>query len=327
MTLTNDTKEWLLEAPEPYIRYQAQLLLEPGKADHSLLDRDPFIQAGLKAASGWKDEILQRHDKPDLFIHKLAMLADLGVTKETKGASRIVEGLLGRIAEDGSLRIKISVPVAFGGSGLANEDWLICDFPVILYALLRMAPGDARLEPAVDKLLSLGDGEYYPCCGSIAKFKGPGPRNGMCPYANLLVARALAAHDSGKLSSQAMKAAQAVLRLWSERKEKKPFMFGMGTDFKKIKFPMVWFNLLHVVSGLREIGGIAQDERFTELASLLAGKFDPDGKLGAESVYLCYKDQEWGSKKGPSRLLTILAHKALRGPDPSRRSPVSRARA
>ena len=65
MALPVETKKWLLDAPEPYIRYQAQLLLRPDDADPSLLDTDPFIQENLRIISAWRSEVLARHDKPD----------------------------------------------------------------------------------------------------------------------------------------------------------------------------------------------------------------------------------------------------------------------
>jgi hypothetical protein len=176
-----------------------------------------------------------------------------------------------------------------------------------------MAPDDPRLEPAVNKLVGLKGEDYYPCCGSIPKFKGPGPKNGMCPYANLLVARALSAHGKARKSKAVAIAAGAVLDHWTNRADKKPFLFGMGTDFKKLKYPMVWYNILHTVHGLRNIHGVPGDPRFLEIAALLLDKLDDKGCVKPESVYMCYKNQEWSNKKSPSRLLTILVHEALAG--------------
>ena len=90
MDLPKDTQTWLLEAPEPYIRFQAERLLRPKTADRTLLDQDPFVRSNLKILAGWRKDIIPRHDKPDLFIHRLAMLADLGVTRETAGAGPLV---------------------------------------------------------------------------------------------------------------------------------------------------------------------------------------------------------------------------------------------
>lgn len=313
--LNAETAEWLLSAPEPYIRYQAQRLIAPKKADASLLDEDQFIRENLTAVSKWRKEVLERHDKADLFIHRLAMLADLGVTAKTAGAAPIIEDLLSNIAPDGSFPIGISIPVAFGGTGKAHADWIICDFPVVLYALRLMAGKEPRLRAAYRKLASLAGEEFYPCCGSIRKFKGPGPRNGMCPYANLLVARAMSADAAMRKSKAARVAADAILWHWENRKAKKPFLFAMGTDFAKLKFPMAWYNLLHVVSALKGIEGVASDPRFRAMAALLRGKLDASGRARPESVYMAYKGREWSDKKAPSRLMTILVHRALGGLD------------
>jgi hypothetical protein len=324
--LTSETADWLLSAPEPYIRYQAQRLVAPKKADASLLDEDPFIRENLAAVSKWRKDVLERHDKPDLFIHRLAMLADLGVTTATAGAAPIVEDMLSNIGADGTFPIGISVPVAFGGTGKAHDDWIVCDFPVVLYALRRIAGKEPRLRAAYRKLASLAGEEFYPCCGSIPKFKGPGPRGGMCPYANLLVARAMSADASARGTRAARVAAEAILWHWSARKEKKPFLFAMGTDFAKLKFPMVWYNLLHAVSALKGIEGAASDPRFLEMAAILRGKLDASGRARPESVYMAYKGQEWSDKKGPSRLMTVMVHRALSGVGAEARPSSGRSR-
>ena len=313
MKIPKETREWLLGAPEPYVLYQVQRLLAPGAADPTLLDRDPFVQGNLACVATWRTDVLERHDKPGLFIHRLAMLADLGVTVETRGCKRIVDGMMKSFAKDGSFLINIAIPKAFGGSGNPARDWIICDFPVVLYALLRMTNAGPALDPAVDKLKGLAGADYFPCCGSIPKFKGPGPRGGMCPYANLLVARALSAHPKARSSAAARLAANAVLDHWTKRKEKKPFLFGMGRRFHKLKLPMVWYNLLHVVSALKGIKGVASDPRFEELVDLLRGKLDATGRATPESIYLEYKAQEWSDKKRPSRLMTVKVHSLING--------------
>jgi hypothetical protein len=309
--MTRETREWLLAAPEPYILYQVRRLLEPGSADPALLDRDPFIQRNLELVSGWKTEVLERHDKPGLFIHRLAMLADCGVTTETRGARKVIDSLMKNFTDDGSFPISIAIPKAFGGTGEPHRDWIICDFPVVLYAALRMTGADPALGPAVEKLKGLAGAEYYPCCGSIAGFKGPGPRGGMCPYANLLAARALSAHPKARLSAAARRAAETVLGHWIRRTEKKPFLFGMGRDFLKLKYPMVWYNLLHVISALKGIPAVPADPRFKELAGLLRARLDEAGRATPQSIYLEYKAEEWSDKKKPSRLMTVKAHAAL----------------
>jgi hypothetical protein len=311
--ITSETREWLLAAPEPYIRYNAQRLCAPETADASLLDDDPMVAGTVAAIKTWRENAVTRHDKPDLFFHQLAMLADLGVTTATTGVADLVEELLSNFAEDGTFPIPIMIPKVFGGTDETTHDWVICDLPVTVYALLRMGVDDPRLDRAVARIEGLVGEEFYPCCGSIPKFNGPGPRGGLCPYANLLVARALSVSPAARGGVAAKRAAEALLGLWPLRKEKKPFLFAMGTDFRKLKFPMVWYNLLHVVSALGPIDGVPEDPRFRELAALLQEKLDESGRATAESIYMVYKAHEWSNKKAPSRLMTILVHRALSG--------------
>ncbi len=311
MKLPESTKTWLLEAPEPYIRYQALALLDPDNADPGLLDADPFIRTNIDAVSRWKDEVLARHDKAELFIHRLALLAELDVNGGTMGMGPVLEGLLSNIAPDGSFPIQIMIPKAFGGSGEAHEDWIICDFPTILYSLSMMAPEDDRLDRAYDKLRSLAGESFYPCSGSIPKFKGPGPKGGMCPYANLLVARAFAARPELRACPEAKVAAGALLWHWENRASKKPFLFGMGTDFKKLKFPLIWYNILHMLRAIGPIEGVADDPRYREMVAIVGAKLNAEGRATPESVHMAYKSEEWSQKKGPSRLMTILVHKAM----------------
>jgi hypothetical protein len=87
----------------------------------------------------------------------------------------------------------------------------------------------------------------------------------------------------------------------------------MGTDFRKLKLPMAWYNLLHVLSALGGIKGVASDPRYLEMLEILREKLDRSDRATPESIYLFYKSEEWSDKKNPSRLMTIMVHRALNG--------------
>jgi hypothetical protein len=311
MKIPAQTKKWLLDAPEPYIRYQAQRLLTPERADPELLRDDPFIRENIEYIAGWRDDTLSRHDKPDHFLHRLSMLAVLGVTIDTPGMGRIAEDLGNNIGDDGSFPVNIIIPTAFGGTGEASPNWIICDFPSALFSLAELGVTGDKIEKGFAKLQSLAGDDYYTCCGSIPKFKGPGKRGEVCPYANMLTARAFGAYPAHTGSESAKKAAEAVLTHWENRKSRKPFLFGMGTDFLKLKFPLVWYNLLNALYSLKGIEGVSSDRRYKEMKDHLKEKLDGEGKVKAESIYMIYKKEEWGNKRDPSRLLTILTYRLL----------------
>jgi hypothetical protein len=50
---------------------------------------------------------------------------------------------------------------------------------------------------------------------------------------------------------------------------------------------------------------------YRELRHILGGKLDELGRATPESMYMVYKSQEWANKKAPSRLLTVMVHRAL----------------
>jgi hypothetical protein len=114
---------------------------------------------------------------------------------------------------------------------------------------------------------------------------------------------------------QGGKAAQAgvetLLSLWSASRERHPYMFYAGTDFRKLKAPFIWYDILHVLDVLSRFPEFSRDKRLAEMSGILAGKMDRQGRFTVESVWTAWKDWEFGQKREPSRWLTLLAHRAL----------------
>jgi hypothetical protein len=89
-------------------------------------------------------------------------------------------------------------------------------------------------------------------------------------------------------------------------------MFFMGTDFRKLKVPFIWYDLLHVLDVLTCFAWLKEDPRLQEMLALLAGKADGQGRFTLESVWTHWKDWEFGQKKQPSRWLTLHVWRVLR---------------
>jgi hypothetical protein len=85
----------------------------------------------------------------------------------------------------------------------------------------------------------------------------------------------------------------------------------MGTDFRKIKAPFVWYDILHVLEVLTKVESIKEDRRLKEMINALKQKEGPDGKYSAESEWKAWKDWEFGQKKQASRWITFLAMRML----------------
>ncbi|MHB1120692.1 MAG: hypothetical protein ACYC11_11590, partial [Bellilinea sp.] len=69
-----------------------------------------------------------------------------------------------------------------------------------------------------------------------------------------------------------------LLDLWSGSATRHPCIFYMGTDFRKLKGPFIWYDLMHVLECLSQFNGIKQDPRTLEMARLLKDKADDQGR-------------------------------------------------
>lgn len=67
-------------------------------------------------------------------------------------------------------------------------------------------------------------------------------------------------------------------------------MFGMGTNFSKIKYPFIWYDILHVANVLSRFPWTLADSRFLKMLDVIQSKADDAGPYRAESVWLPYKE-------------------------------------
>ena len=85
----------------------------------------------------------------------------------------------------------------------------------------------------------------------------------------------------------------------------------MGTDFCKLKAPLVWYDITHVLDVLVQFDYTHRDPRLAEIAAIVKAKADKQGRYTPESVWNSWKDWEFGQKKQPSRWMTLLVVLAL----------------
>jgi hypothetical protein len=207
----------------------------------------------------------------------------------------------------------MNIPTHFGGTGEDQWAWALCDSPSLLYALLRFGLGnDERVQRALAHLAGLSRQNGWPCTGNLGKFRGPGRKEDPCPYANLIMLKALAQSPQWIDSPQARAGAETALNLWTVRREQHPYMFYMGTDFEKLKAPFIWYDLLHVCDVLTRFPFLKGDPRLSEMLALLRSKASASGCFTPESVWQAWKDWEFGQKKQPSRWLTLQVQRILR---------------
>jgi hypothetical protein len=86
-------------------------------------------------------------------------------------------------------------------------------------------------------------------------------------------------------------------------------MFGIGTDFRKLTYPYVWYDILHVTDVLSRFQQARADSRLGEMVGEITRQADDDGRFRAGSMYRSWKGWSFADKKAPSPWLTLLAHR------------------
>ena len=316
----NEVTHWLLEGP-PWVMYRTRIdLLGQSENDPEVTAArkamlvSPQVETLLMELTEWPGPPLKRHNDAKLHIHKLAFLADLGLRASDPALKPVLNRVLDHQSQDGAFQVIVNVPTRFGGSGKDEWQWMLCDAPSTLYALLKFGlEADPRVQKAIDHLGSLVRENGWPCAAAseLGKFRGPGRKEDPCPYANLISLKALAQSEKWRDSETCKAGAESILSLWEQRKERKPYLFGMGTDFAKLKAPLIWYDILHVLDVLSQFPWLRDDLRLGEMAALVKDRADEEGRYKPESIWMAWKGWDFGQKKEPSRWITLIAYRAL----------------
>ena len=312
--------DWLLSGP-PWVEYRARLDLlqqpenepEVARARQMVLDTSA-VNGLLAEVAHWPGPPLKRHNDAAHLLHKLVFVTELGVRAHDRGMPDVVDRILDLRSANGVFQVLVNIPQRFGGSGNDQESWMLCDAPLILYALARL--GLRRCDAVKDcikRLSSLVRDNGWPCAASpdLGGFRGPGRKADPCPYATLVMLRALAQFPELDEGDAARTGVEALLTLWERRSERRPYLFAMGTRFARLKAPLIWYDIVHVLDVLTLFPFARRDPRLLEMLALVEAKADDQGRFTCESVWRAWKGWSFGQKREASRWLTLLVWRLL----------------
>ena len=272
---------------------------------------DSRIKRYLTDITSFHGTLVTNHKNPDLPIHKLLFLLDLGFDTKIPEIKAAIEELLTHKDEHGIYQSMTNVPKHFGGIGEDVFSWCLCDAPLLLLALLKSGKNyHEYIKPGVDHLVSLCRDNGFPCAVSpeLGRFRGPGKKDDCCPYATLIMADLLSYIPEYGNSQVAGSSVKALLNLWENSLSQHPYMFYMGRDFRKMKAPSCWYDIVSVAGVLSKYEFVREDPRFLEMIKHIKDKQDKEGLITPESVYQKLKDWDFGQKKEPSPYLTYLCY-------------------
>ena len=306
--------EKLLSVSDPWLQYSVKCNLQ--KADKkNLADlkkealKDKRIRSYLEDITDFHSMLLTNHKNPELPYQKLLFLLDNGFDQDIPQIEKAVKQIMSHKDKFGVYQSKTNIPKHYGGRGEDTFGWCLCDAPLLLLALVK-AKVDYKqhIQPGVKHLTTLFKTDGFPCSVSEehGSFRGPGRKDESCPNATFSMLRLYSEIDEYRNSDQAKKSVGYILSLWENSLEKHPFMFYMGTDFRKLKAPAIWYDIVSVTDCLSRFEYARKDKRFLQMISIIKEKQNADGLFVPESVYQKCKDWDFGQKKNVSPYLSFL---------------------
>jgi hypothetical protein len=329
-----DPTSWLLASDEPWTRYRTlRDLLELPEDDAAVQSAratmlaDPQVQALAAATAAWGNRPLKRHNDASHPIYKFSTLSDFGVqasdAAQLEGLGAGLDAVLAHQSPEGAFETVLNISPRFGGTGKDSWAWLLCDAPTLVYALLAMGLGDdPRVNRAVTQLIETVDENGWRCRGGaeVGSFRGPGRKDDPCPIANVYALKAVALVPEWRDCPASRAGAEMLLQHWECQTERKIYLFGIGSDYRKLKYPFVWYDILHTVDVLSQFPFVHGDGRFLEMVEAIRSQANGEGRFTASSMYRAWGRQSgtgwpawsFADKKTPSPWLTFLCCRILK---------------
>lgn len=299
--------ESLLASKDTLLAWRARFELsgEDDPVGRKAAYADPRIRALVDGLREWPGEPLSSHKSPRQCFQRLAFLADMGIRSDAPGMREVLKAVKAGRGADGMPRLPMTIGEAHGGTGEETLAWALCDAPVTLRSLALVDGADAKTGKAVKSLAALSREGGWPCAVSpeLGSWRGPGKKSDPCPFATLAMTRLLLEFGD-EYRKEIELGAKALLRLWEMSRTEHPYIFYMGTDFRKPKFPFVWYDILPVADTLSRVPSVAKDPRFVDMMDTLRANL---GDYVPGSVYQYWKDWDFGQKKRPSEWIELAA--------------------
>lgn len=308
--------EHLLNSNEPWTVYRTMIDIlgidrdDPdAKEARMRMIEDPLVRGLVSELKAFPGEVLSSHKSAGQAYHRLSFLAEIGMDKDDPGIKEIIDRVYELIKYDGIPRLPSLIPERYGGSGEVKDAWALCDAPTTLYSLARIVSAeDDPVRSGSMKLLALAKDNGWPCVVSpeLGGFRGPGKKGDPCPYATIIMLKLISAFDDYRDSIEAKNGVECILDLWENSRVKHPYIFYMGDDFRKLKAPFVWYDILNVCDILSRFEFARKDPRLLDMVGLIGSKRGEDGRFRPESEWKAWKGWDFGQKKGPSSWIEFL---------------------
>jgi hypothetical protein len=311
--LIADPTPWLLAEGQPWVVYRTLVDILDGS------EKDPHVEAARAGVAeapavrvildtqrpdgGWEADTFcyscsSQHQGDTMGL--LSVLADFGFTVADQRIARACEFALRFQTDTGDFRVSVDDHKSF-----------VCLSANTVRSLAALGLGsDERVRRAYDYMIQtsrLDGGWIHSKSAQTGKRREHIPS---CPHATLNVLWAFSEDAELRESEVARQGAEVLLCHWEERT--RPYGWGIGSTWSKLKYPYTWYGLLKYADVLSRFPAVRNDPRLREVADVLLEKQDDDGRWKAESVYQYWRGFCFGQKKAPSPWITQLALRVVK---------------
>ena len=296
--------KWLTEGT-PWLKYAVETQLLDSKSDASQVVKDKSISVvinrlkdntvGIPALKTGKVS----YRSTGKVFWDLYFLADIGLSAKDIGIEKEIEELFKLQLADGSFIIMDGAKPGYH-----------CIPTIILSSLAKMGyKDDPHIRKFLQNVIDLQrlDGGWH--C-ALSRTKGKRLQDSdSCPMDNLNVLMLLGQYEEFRTDTRFNGAVDLLLRHWQKRKEPwRPYGYGMGTDFSKLKYPAVKYGILRVLDVLSLYPYAVRSKEFQDMLNFVLQK-SKNGRYYAESVSRSYAEFDFGQTKEPSRWITFLVNR------------------
>jgi prenyltransferase beta subunit len=306
--------DWML-AGETYVKYRVMTdLLDPDRGDRAIRVDQPairrsqpvkqiFTKRNQQGYWGTPGDIYKWWPKKDSTFWMLGILADFGLTRNSRDISIACEYVFGTQLPDGG----------FGWAPPPRSS--DCFTGILTESLAKLGyQSDSRLRQAYGWLMNRqrNDGGFW--CKNTGLPGRPRQHEPSCAFATLCVLGALSMHSELKNSDEAKRSVGFLLECWKNRGKIKYAGHDsqVGTGWEKLKYPFSDYRILKYLDILTRFDFAKNNPAMDEMTALLISKADEEGRFKAEAIHKCWSDFDFGQKKSPSRFITMMVYRILK---------------
>ena len=302
--MDNAILDWIAQE-DPWLRFAVNTQLLGIPSDPAAAVNDPKIQTIIRrimdSAVGMPALITGKvqYTSPGTVFWDLFFLADIGLRTDNVLTQSAVDSVLELQHDDGAFVLQNDTKPGY-----------FCIPAIILSSLARMGhANDPHILRFIQMILRTRrlDGGWH-CALSRATGKRLQDTES-CPMDNLNVLMLLGQYKQYRTDSGLNGAIDLLLTHWRRRAEPwRPYGFGIGSDFAKLRYPVVKYGILRVLDVLSLYPYAVRTPEYREMLALVTEKSE-NGKYRAESVSRAYAAFDFGQTKTPSRWITFLIYR------------------